>query len=171
MNGFPLWATVLALTFVAQAGCNSSPPRPVSAGGDVSGAVEVSVTLAAPPTATPPGPPPDLTAEQTAMGFIRALDEGRFDDSWLWASAFARERVSKGEWVDSMRRARENLGAVFGRRILSREFIHKPASAGVRPYAVIRIDTEFRLRPDSVETVTAMYDENAGWRIAAYYIK
>lgn len=70
-----------------------------------------------------------------------------------------------------MRRARENLGAVFGRRILSREFIHKPASAGVRPYAVIRIDTEFRLRPDSVETVTAMYDENAGWRIAAYYIK
>ena len=137
----------------------------------------------------PRGYPPKVTGKRLAPRFasldgkIVYLVDCLFDNSaafmeqlrqWFAAHlpAVATRIITPREsWVESLKSARDPLGAVERRTILSTSFTRSFPGAPEGDYAIVLFRTSFAKKEDAAETVTLEHEADGAWRVVGYLIR
>lgn len=90
--------------------------------------------------------------------------------SWRQASSSFQATLPKAAWSKALSQARQPLGAVKSRKLLSLEFTNSLPGAPDGEYAVIRYRTQFENREQAVETLVPMRERD-GWKVSGYFVK
>ena len=81
-------------------------------------------------------------------------------------SALPRDR-----WADSLHKARDPLGALAQRTVLSTTFATSFPGAPDGNYAIVLFRTSFAKKTDATETVTLEREADGAWRVVGYVIR
>ena len=119
--------------------------------------------------------PADETAEKAAQAaaseWLSLVDQGKYAESWETAAAYFKNAVPEKQWLQSMKGARQPLGKLVSRELLSASFVTSLPGAPDGRYVVIQYTTSFENKSSAVETVTPMFDRDQKWRVSGYFIK
>ena len=111
-------------------------------------------------------------AAQAAAGeWLSLVDQGKYAESWETAAAYFKNAVPEKQWLQSMKGARQPLGKLVSRKLLSARFSTSLPGAPDGRYVVIQYTTSFENKSSAVETVTPMLDDDQKWRVSGYFIK
>ncbi len=122
--------------------------------------------LPAPPLAASPA---IEFADAAAGKWLAQVDGGDYWQSWAGAASLFRDRISAADWIESVRAARQPLGAMVSRSLIDARHVKSLPGAPDGDYVVLRYRTEFRHKKSAVETVTPMLDQGQ-WRVSGYFI-
>ncbi len=109
-----------------------------------------------------------LTAAETWLALV---DAGRYGESWSEGAAYFRKAVNQNQWEKALEAVRTPLGKALSRQRLSADFTTSLPGAPDGRYVVIRFQTAFEHKNQSIETVTPMLDPDGIWRVSGYFIK
>jgi hypothetical protein len=79
--------------------------------------------------------------------------------------------VSKAAWSDALRQARQPLGAVASRKMMSSTFARALPGAPDGEYVVVKYRTRFEHKEQAEETVVPMRDRDGVWKVSGYFVK
>jgi hypothetical protein len=113
----------------------------------------------------------EKAAEAAAKKWLALVDQGKYAESWEGAATYFKNAVSEQQWLQSMKGARQPLGKLISRRLLSATFTTSLPGAPDGQYVVIRYATSFENKAAAVETVTPMRHPDQKWRVSGYFIK
>jgi Protein of unknown function (DUF4019) len=116
-------------------------------------------------------PASNPAADKAAENWLALVDGGRYTESWKQAASLFREKVTAPQWEAAVRSAREPLGKLGTRNLVSAQFSRTLPGAPDGEYVVIRYETSFEHKKTAVETVTPMKDRDGTWRVAGYFIQ
>jgi hypothetical protein len=128
-------------------------PRPHR--GWVIGLIVAGLALAAGPS--------DAEMQAAGVAWLGLVDQQKYAESWNQASSVFRTQVSEPKWEETVKAAREPLGAVG-----SRKFLRVTASPDGL-YRVLQFQTSFAEKT-AVETLTFTL-EDGKWKCAAFFIR
>lgn len=111
----------------------------------------------------------DATAAATS--WLALVDAGKFNASWLEASTYFRNAVTKQDWKRQVALWRSALGPVVSRQLKTAQFVTTLPGAPDGQYMLIQYDTSFAHKKAAVEIVTPMVDADGKWRVSEYSIK
>ncbi len=125
--------------------------------------------------AAPPGPAlaaaaSEAAALQAAEAWLKLVDAGQYGASWDEASTMFRKAVPRATWEKQAAAAREPLGKLLGRKLVSKQLTHELPGAPDGTYVVLVFDTRFEHKERAHETVTMMLD-GGRFRGAGYFIR
>jgi DNA-binding CsgD family transcriptional regulator len=139
-------------------------------------AAVAAVALHAPSAPAPQAPIATSAAENTpasldaALAWVALVDQGKWHESWQAAAGMFRAQVSDARWAEMVTPVRKPLGAVVSRKF---ESVLKSKTLPGAPdgdYEILKFQTVFADRPDSVETVM-LAREGSSWRVIGYFIR
>ena len=110
-------------------------------------------------------------ALSAAWKWLALIDGGNYSQSWREAASYFRNAVTPEKWEQSLRAYRKPLGKVISRKVKSESYETSLPGAPDGEYVVIRFETSFENKKQSIETVTPMLDEDGHWRVSGYFIK
>lgn len=110
-------------------------------------------------------------ATEAAQSWLQLVDAGKFNASWLEASTYFRNAVTKQDWKRQVALWRNALGPVVSRRLRTAQFVTTLPGAPDGEYMLIQYDTTFAHKKSAVEIVTPMVDADGKWRVSEYSIK
>lgn len=113
----------------------------------------------------------EKAAQSAAKQWLALVDQGKYAESWQAAAAYFRNAVPREQWLQSMKGARQPLGGLISRKLLSASFTTTLPGAPDGRYVVIQYSTAFENKASAVETVTPMQDPDGQWRVSGYFIK
>jgi hypothetical protein len=112
---------------------------------------------------------PEDAAQVAAESWLRLVDHEPCDASWEQAAKPLKVAISKDEWTKACEGARQRIGKVVSRKLKSRQYTeHLPELPDGR-YVVMQYESVFEQKPSVLETVTAMVDFDATWRVSGYF--
>ena len=109
--------------------------------------------------------------QDASVAWLALVDEGRYEASWEQASDIFRSGVKKSDWLVTLERVREPLGAFRGRALRSVIGKTNPAGSPAGEYILMTFDAAFEQRQDVIETLTMFQSDDGAWRTAGYFIK
>lgn len=109
-------------------------------------------------------------AERAAVVWLSLVDAGQYEVSWNEAATLFREAVGASDWVKAVGAAREPLGNLVDRNLLTATYSTTMPGAPDGEYVVLQFRTIFENKAQAVETVTPMLDEGR-WRVSGYYVR
>ena len=109
-------------------------------------------------------------AQARAEAWLSLVDNQKYADSWTESSSLFRSRVPQQRWADEAKRAREPLGPVSSRRLLTVKFAKTLPGAPDGDYAVLQFQSSFTHKAAAIETVTLVLDDGQ-LRAVGYFIK
>ncbi|MET3710532.1 DNA-binding CsgD family transcriptional regulator [Sphingomonas trueperi] len=139
-------------------------------------AAVAAIALHAPsaPVAQPPAAAAAAENAPASLGaaeaWVALVDQGKWHDSWQTAAAMFRAQVSDARWAEMVTPVRQPLGAVVTRKFESVIKTKTLPGAPDGDYEVLKFQTNFQQRADSVETIM-LVRESGGWRVAGYFIR
>lgn len=116
-----------------------------------------------------------LNSEKMALGvsdgWIKLLDDEKYSECRDQAAELLKNSVTQDQWIRLMQTVRKPFGSVIHRQVNSRDY--KTSLPGVpdAEYVIIRYETSFVNKKESVETVTVMKNIDETWKVAGYFIK
>jgi hypothetical protein len=110
-------------------------------------------------------------ANAAAENWLKLVDAGKFNASWLEASTYFRNAVTKQDWKRQVALWRSALGPVVSRQLKTEQFVTTLPGAPDGQYMLIQYDTRFAHKQSAVEIVTPMVDADGTWRVSEYSIK
>jgi len=110
-------------------------------------------------------------ANAAAESWLKLVDAGKFNASWLEASTYFRNAVTKQDWKRQVALWRSALGPVVSRRLRTEQFVTTLPGAPDGQYILIQYDSSFAHKKSAVEIVTPMVDADGKWRVSEYSIK
>ena len=113
----------------------------------------------------------DVAAVAAAENFLHLVDAGHYADSWEASANYFQQQVPRPQWVEQLENIRPALGPVLSRTVTSKHDATSLPGAPAGNYVVILFATSFQNQKNSIETVTAMLDQDGKWRVAGYYIQ
>ena len=116
-------------------------------------------------------PSADPAAAQAAEKWLSLVDSGRYAESWRDAASLFRAKITAAQWEQAVRSARDPLGKLVSRKLVSAQFTRTLPGAPDGEYVVLRYETVFEKKQTAAETVTPMKDSDGVWRVAGYYIQ
>jgi hypothetical protein len=115
---------------------------------------------------------PDATTVQgKARDWLVLTDRGDAGASWDAAARQFRSSLPRERWADSLRKAREPLGAIAQRAVLSTTFATSFPGAPDGNYAIVLFRTSFAKKAEAAETVTLEREADGAWRVVGYFIR
>jgi hypothetical protein len=114
---------------------------------------------------------PEQLAQTAAESWLALVDSGKYAQSWDEAAQFFKSAVSKDQWQQMLRAARDPLGKLVSRKLKSADYKTSLPGAPDGQYVVIQYESSFEHKQSAVETVTPMLDKDGKWRVSGYYIK
>lgn len=113
-------------------------------------------------------------ALESARDWLKLLDAGRYDQSWIQAGAGFREGLGKVEWSRRIRSARGKLGKNVRREpidVRRAEPADKGGPGG--DCLVILFGASYEKVAYTTETLTMCREDREGreWRVAGYFIR
>lgn len=133
------------------------------------GAITVAMVLAAPVWAQ--DDKAVAGARAAAQQWLAQIDAGDYAASWRDGAAPFRAAVSQQQWQGAMQQMRGALGAAAGRTLTSATFTRSMPGQPEGQYVVIQYTTQFANKPQAVETVTPMREQDGSWRVSGYYVQ
>lgn len=109
-------------------------------------------------------------ADEAAGKWLALIDGRQYLDSWNQAASLFKQQVSADNWLQSISAARQPLGAMISRKLISATYATSLPGAPDGEYVVLQYQTTFRYKKSAVETVTPMLDEKR-WRVSGYYVR
>jgi hypothetical protein len=113
----------------------------------------------------------EKAAADATMPWLALVDSGQYGESWLRGASFFRSAITKEQWTNAVRAARDPLGKVVSRQLKSATYATKLPNAPAGEYVVLQYDTSFSNAPGMIETVTPMLDKDGKWKVSGYFIK
>lgn len=109
-------------------------------------------------------------AENAAVDWLALVDAMQYEASWNEAAALFKGHVSTSDWLKAITAARNPLGGVVARNLISATYATNLPGAPDGEYVVLVFQTIFQNKAQAVETVTPMLDGNE-WRVSGYYVR
>lgn len=113
----------------------------------------------------------EAAAVSAAEQWLALVDEAKYAESWQETAEFFRNAVTPDQWRQAMQAAREPLGKLISREMMTKTYSTSLPGVPDGEYVVIQFETSFENKKTAVETVTPMLDKDGKWRVAGYYIK
>lgn len=113
--------------------------------------------------------PAEEEASNAGQKWLQTLDDQQFDASWKQAASQFRDQVTLEQWVASLKRFREPLGALVSRSTARVDFTNVLRGAPDASYAIIHYKTDFKNKNAVTERLTLVKEEGK-WEAAAYAI-
>lgn len=110
-------------------------------------------------------------ARDAALAWLALIDDAEFAVSWERAASVFTRRVSRGEWIRTIRSTRAPLGKVRSRSFSRAVYETRLPGVPDGEYIVIRYRTAFEHKAEAVETVTPMLDRDGLWRVSGYFVR
>jgi len=109
-----------------------------------------------------------VAAAKTWLGLV---DEKQYEESWVKAAPFFKEKVKEEDWVKMVSAVRSPLGDMKNRELIGAQYTKTLPGAPAGEYVVMQFKTAFQNKPEAVETVTPMKDDKGAWRVSGFFIK
>jgi hypothetical protein len=106
-----------------------------------------------------------------AQAWLRDIDSGHFAQSWTDAAQSFQSAISSEKWRESLQQARQPLGSLVSRKVISAQEMSSLPGAPDGRYIVMQFETSFTHKKSAVETVTFMLEKDGQWKAAGYYIR
>lgn len=142
--------------------------------GDTPAPMETAEPMATPAEAMPtpapaPAPDPQLTAAvNVAQQWIALVDQGQYAESWSASGKLFQANMQQQQWVQTLTGARMPLGSVVSREVAGSEIRESLPGAPAGRYALVSFATNFENKPDIIETVTMILEEDGQFRVVGY---
>jgi hypothetical protein len=148
---------VLPVLVVLAVGCKGKAPEPAAS--------------AAPEE--PVGAPVsnEEAAQLVAGKWLAVVDAGNYAQSWTEAAMYFKKSIDQRGWEHALTAARQPLGKVLSRKVLSAAYATSLPGAPDGQYVIIRFDSAFEEKRSTIETVTPMKEPDGKWRVSGYFIK
>jgi len=112
----------------------------------------------------------EAQARDAAETWLRFIDAGDANASWMHASSTFRGAVSEAQWQDSLGSVQGSLGRPLRRELESAEFTRELPGAPDGEYVVIKYRTTFEKKQNGTETVVPELDDTE-WKVSGYFVK
>ena len=109
-------------------------------------------------------------ADEAAGKWLALIDGRQYLDSWNQAASLFKQQVGADNWLQSISAARQPLGAMISRKLISATYATSLPGAPDGEYVVLQYQTTFKYKKSALETVTPMLD-NKRWRVSGYYVR
>jgi len=116
-------------------------------------------------------PGAEQLAAQTAQDWLALVDGGKNLESWQQAAEYFRAAVPQEQWLQTIKAAREPLGALVSREIKSTKYTTSVPGGPDGKYVIVQFSSSFENKKTAIETVTPMMDKDNTWRVSGYYVK
>lgn len=113
--------------------------------------------------------PAEDEASTAGEKWLSLLDNQKYEESWKQAGTMFRSEVTQEQWVDSLQRFRDPLGAMVSRAPSRVDFAKTLRGAPDGDYAIIHYKTNFKTKDAVTERLT-LVKEDGKWQMAAYAI-
>jgi hypothetical protein len=110
-------------------------------------------------------------ATAAAEQWLKLVDEGKFNSSWLQASTYFRNDTTKADWKRRVSVWRSALGSVVSRKLRTVQYLTTMPGAPDGQYVMIQFDTTFTHKKSAEEIVVPMMDADGKWRVSEYSIR
>jgi hypothetical protein len=131
----------------------------------------LALAVSAPPVRAVDRAEAAKAATQAAEEWLKLVDEGKFNSSWLEASTYFRNDTTKADWKRRVSVWRTALGSVVSRKLRTAQFLTTMPGAPDGEYVMIQYDTTFTHKRSAVEIVVPMMDADGKWRVSEYSIR
>lgn len=112
-----------------------------------------------------------IRAADAAAGKWLALIDGRqYREAWQQAATLFRAQVGVDDWEHAVGAARQPLGSMLRRQLISATYARSLPGAPDGDYVVLQFETDFEHQKRAIETVTPMLDGER-WRVSGYYVR
>lgn len=109
-------------------------------------------------------------ATKAADAWLKLLDDGSYRESWNQAGSLAKDRVSEGQWEETVSGARRPLGRLISRKLRLSSYATNLPGAPDGHYVVIQYNSAFENKKSGDETVKAVLEKDGQWRPIGYSI-
>ena len=110
-------------------------------------------------------------AKKGSESWLAVVDKGDYTASYEEAASIFKLAVTKEDWLQKVRAARNPLGKVISRKLKGTQYKTSLPGAPDGEYVVIQYDTSFENKRSAVETITPTLDKDAQWRVSGYFIR
>lgn len=110
------------------------------------------------------------TAVKSAIDWLDLIDKGSYGESWEQAASFFKSVVTQSQWEVAAKAAREPLGKLISREVLTKTYIKQVPGGPDGEYVIITFKASFENKDSAIETVTPMLDNDGKWKVSGYYI-
>ena len=115
--------------------------------------------------------PASTTVQSTARDWLALTDAGNAAGSWDAAARQFKSAMTREGWVESLKKARDPLGKLEQRTVLSTTFANSFPGAPDGTYAIVLFRTSFAKKADAAESVTLERESDGAWRVVGYFIR
>jgi hypothetical protein len=123
-------------------------------------------------SAIAPAQNPDATTVQRiARDWLALTDSGNGAASWDAAARQFKNAMTRDRWIESLKLARDPLGKVEQRSVLSTTFATSFPGAPDGNYAIVLFRASFAKKPDAAESLTLERESDGAWRVVGYFIR
>jgi hypothetical protein len=109
------------------------------------------------------------------MQAIQMIDEGKAGELWDGASAVARKRMARDDFLGRIAKSRASLGTARMRTwvAVDRRVLADPDAEAAGQYISIEYETRFAKKPDATlrELVSFHFDGDRIWRFSGYVLR
>ena len=109
-------------------------------------------------------------ADLAAGKWLALVDGQQYLESWNGAALLFKQQVSAENWLQAISAARQPLGSMLSRKLLTATYATSLPGAPDGEYVVLQYQTTFQYKKSAIETVTPMLDDNR-WRVSGYYVR
>lgn len=110
-------------------------------------------------------------AVDAADRWLVPADAGDGAATWDQAASAFQAAVDRADWAAALKQARQPLGAVASRKMVSSAYKRSLPGAPDGEYVVIQYDTQFERKAHAVETVVPMRERDGSWKVSGYFVK
>lgn len=117
------------------------------------------------------GPALQAAFEDTAnvaAQWLKLIDDGKYADSWDYASQTFQFTIKKNEWIVAEEKLRQPMGRLLNRQLMQQLPAKDPKGLPAGDYMVLAYKSSFSNRPDVRELVTMVKESDGKWRVLTY---
>jgi Protein of unknown function (DUF4019) len=115
--------------------------------------------------------PEATTVQRVARDWLALTDSGDGGGSWDAAARQFKNAVPRDRWIESLKQARDPLGTVEQRSVLSTTFATSFPGAPDGNYAIVLFRASFAKKADAAESLTLERESDGAWRVVGYFIR
>ncbi len=107
-----------------------------------------------------------------AEKWLKIIDSGNYKESWEYTADFFRKRMSKEQWIESLKTSRKPLGKLLSRSFESNFYFTSGLPAAPDgDYIVLQFSTSFKKKKETNEALLLFLDSKGEWRVCGYSIR
>jgi Protein of unknown function (DUF4019) len=114
---------------------------------------------------------PEVLAQAAGESWLKLVDDGQYALAWERGAQMLRDELTQAAFVEMTDKFRKETGKLVSRKFRSSKLGTQSPSGAPGRYVFIEYDSVFEKRASAVETVIAVAESDATWRVAGAFIR